>query len=43
MATATMVVGDKEGNDDGGKSIGDGNKGGWQATAMRAIATRVAG
>jgi hypothetical protein len=45
MATAMMmtVVEDKEGNGNGGKSNGDGNKGGWGATAMRAIATRVAG
>ncbi len=45
MATATvmMVVGDKEGRGDGGKRDGDGNKGGWQATATRVIATRVAG
>jgi hypothetical protein len=28
MAMATRVVGDKEGNDDGGKSDGDGNEGG---------------
>ncbi len=38
-----MVVGDKEGNGDGGKSNGDGNEGGWQATAMRVIVTMVAG
>jgi hypothetical protein len=39
MATVTvmMVVGVKEGNGDSGKSNNDGNKGGWQATAMRAI------
>ncbi len=45
MATAMVmtVVGDKEGNGDGSKSNGNSNKGGWQATAMRAIATRVAG
>ncbi len=43
MTTVMTVVGNKEGNGDGGKSNGDGNKGGWQATAMRAIATRVAG
>jgi hypothetical protein len=28
MATATTVVGDEEGNGDGGKSNGDGNEGG---------------
>jgi hypothetical protein len=28
MATATMVAGDKEDNGGGGKSNGDGNKGG---------------
>jgi hypothetical protein len=28
MAMATRVVGDKEGNGDGGKSDGDGNEGG---------------
>jgi hypothetical protein len=39
----SMVVGDKEGNGNNGKSVGDGNKDGWQATAMRAFATRVAG
>ncbi len=45
MATVTvMTVGDnKEGNGNGGKSNGKGNKGGWQATAMRAIVMRVAG
>ncbi len=45
MATVMvmMVVCDKEGNGDGSKSDGDGNEGGWQATAMRAIATTVAG
>jgi hypothetical protein len=44
MATATVmtVVRDKEGNGDGSKNNGNNNKGGWQATAMRAIATRVA-
>ncbi len=43
MARVMMVVGDKEGNGDVGKSDGNGNKDGWQATAMRAIAMRVAG
>jgi hypothetical protein len=50
IATATTVAGDKEGNCDGGKSIGDGNKGGGQATATAmvtktviATATTVAG
>ncbi len=45
MATATVmtVVGDKEGNGHSGKSNGDGNNVGWQAKAMRAIGTRVAG
>jgi hypothetical protein len=43
MATATTVVGDKEGNGNGGKSNCNGNKGGWQATATRVIARRVAG
>jgi hypothetical protein len=31
MATATMVAGNKEGNGNGGKSNGDGDKGGRQA------------
>ena len=35
MASATRVACDKEGNGDGGKS--DGNKGGRQATATRAM------
>ncbi len=30
MVTETMVVGDKEGNGIGGKSNGDGDKGGGQ-------------
>jgi hypothetical protein len=42
-ATATTVVGNEESNDNCGKSNGDGNEGGWRATATRAIATRVAG
>ncbi len=37
MALATRVVCDEEGDGDGGKS--DGNEGGGQATATRAIAT----
>ncbi len=40
---AMRVAGDKEAIGDGGKSNGDGNKGGEQATAMRAMATRVEG
>ncbi len=43
MATVTVVVGDKEGNGDGSKSIGNSDKGGWQATAMRPMTTRAAG
>jgi hypothetical protein len=43
MAMVTVVVGDKEDYGNGSKSNGNGNEGGWQATAMRAIATRVAG
>ncbi len=43
IAMAMRVAGDKEGNGDSGKSNGDRNKGGGQATAMRAMATRVAG
>ncbi len=31
MAMATTVAGDKEGNDNGGKSNGDGDEGGGQA------------
>jgi hypothetical protein len=42
-AMVTKVVGDKEGNGNGAKSIGNGNEGGWRATAMRAMVTRVAG
>ncbi len=42
-ATVMMVVGDKEGNDNSGKSNSNSNKIGWQATATRAIAMRVAG
>jgi hypothetical protein len=42
-AMVMMVVGDEEGNGSGSKSNGNGNKGGWGATAMRAIAMRVAG
>ncbi len=40
---ATAVVGGKEGKGNGGKIIGVANKGGWGATATRAMATRVAG
>ncbi len=43
MATVMTVVGDKEGNGDGGKSNGNGDKSGWGATAMRAIGMRVVG
>ncbi len=43
MATVMTVVGDKEGNGNSHKSNGNGNKGGWGATAMRAIGMRVAG
>jgi hypothetical protein len=45
MATATvmMVVGDKEGNGDIGKSNHDGDEGGCGATATRVIGTRVVG
>ncbi len=39
---AIRLAGNKEGNGDGGKSNGDGVEGGGQATAMRALATRVA-
>ncbi len=42
-ATATMVVGDKEGKGNSGKSNGNGDEGGWRATAIRAMATRVVG
>ena len=38
-AMATMMVSDKEGNDDGGKSNGDGNEGSVQVKATRANAT----
>ncbi len=38
-----MVVGDKEGNGNGGKSNGNGDKDGWRATATRAFATSEAG
>ncbi len=43
MATVMAVVGSKEGKGNGGKIVGIGNKGGWQATAMRAMVMRVAG
>jgi hypothetical protein len=42
-AMATTVVDDKKGNGDGSKSSVNCNKGGWKATAMRAMAMRVAG
>jgi hypothetical protein len=41
--TAMGVVGGKEVEGNGGKIVGVGNKGGWQATVTRAMATRVAG
>jgi hypothetical protein len=37
MASATRVASNEEGNDDSGKS--NGNKGGGQATATRAMVT----
>ncbi len=40
---AMAVVGGKERKGNGGKIVGVGNKGSWQATAMRAMATRVVG
>jgi hypothetical protein len=43
MATATVVVGKEEGNGNGSKSNGNSDKGGRQATAMRAMAIWVAG
>ncbi len=39
---AMRVLGIKEGNGKGGKSNGDGDEGGRQATAMRAMVSRVA-
>ncbi len=42
MAPAMRVVGDKDGNGNGGKSISNGVEGGGQSTATRAMATRVA-
>jgi hypothetical protein len=42
MAMAMRVAGNEEGNGYGGKSDGDGGKGGRQLTAIRAMATRVA-
>jgi hypothetical protein len=39
----TNLVGNKEGSGNSSKSIGDGNKVGLRATAMRAMAMRVAG
>jgi hypothetical protein len=48
MVTAMRVVGDEEGNGDGGKSNGNGDQGGGQETEMATKrvmvkATRVAG
>ncbi len=37
MATATRVVGNKEGNGNSGKSDGNGSEGSGQATATRAM------
>jgi hypothetical protein len=42
MVTATRVAGDKEGNGNGGQSIGCGNKVGRQVTASRAMLTAMA-
>jgi hypothetical protein len=42
-AMAMRVVGNKEGHGNSGKSNGNGNKGGRQATAMRVMAMGVAG
>jgi hypothetical protein len=42
LAMATRVAGNKESSGIGGKGIGDGDKGGSQATATRAVVTRVA-
>ncbi len=43
IAMATTVVGNEEGNGNSRKSVSDGHEGGWQATATRLVATRVAG
>jgi hypothetical protein len=43
MATAMAVVGGKEGEGNGGKIVGVSDESGWQATATRAMVTRVAG
>ncbi len=43
MTMATRVASNKEGNGDGGKSNGNRDKVGGQATAMRAMTMRVAG
>jgi len=37
----TMVAGDTEGDDDCGKSNGNGDEGGGRATAMRTKATKM--
>ncbi len=42
ISMATRVVGNKEGNGNGCKSDGNGNKVGRQATASRAMATATA-
>jgi hypothetical protein len=43
MAKGRRVVGDREVNGNGGKSDGNGNEGGGQATAARAVVMRVTG
>ncbi len=43
IVMAMRVAGNKEGNGNGGKSNDNGAKGGGEATAMRAMATRVVG
>ncbi len=43
MATVMRMAGNKEGNGDGGESNGTSVKGEGQATATRAMVTRVAG
>ncbi len=42
MVTAMRVAGNKEGNEDGGKSNGNGVEGGRRATTKRMMVTRVA-
>ncbi len=43
MGMAMRLVNIEEGNCNGGKSNGDGNKDGWQTTTTRVMTTRVAG